>query len=70
LLNIFKQLFNTIENEVIIKTILDILIKFSEVVGIGIFSYCAKLNEISWIIIAMVTIVVMVFAFHTTQANR
>ena len=41
-LNMFKQCMNKIQNEDFIKTILDKLIKFSEDVGIGEFSYCAK----------------------------
>jgi len=42
------------------KTIVDKLIKFSEGVGIGIFSYCAKLYLIPCMI-AVATTVVMVF---------
>ena len=43
LLNIFEQFINKIWNEDFIKAILDKWIKFSEDVGIGIFSYHAKL---------------------------
>ena len=42
-LNIFEQFINKILNEDFIRTILDKLIKFSEDVGIGMLSYCAKL---------------------------
>ena len=49
-------------------SIIDNLIKFSEDVGIGIFSYCAKLYSIPCMI-AMATMVVVVFA-HSTLVSK
>jgi len=50
------------------KTITDKLIKFSEDARIGIFSYCTKLYSIPCII-ALATMIVMVFALHTILPN-